>query len=196
MLTSGGVLMVPISFCSVLALGIVLERLFNLRHRRIVRMDILQRVEELLREKKIHEATTLCKRYQSAMTRILYAAILNHDLDKTEIKEIIEDAGRQEVPSLERYLSILGTIANISPLLGLLGTVLGIMKVFLQITTQGVGHPQAMAGGISEALITTAAGLTVAIPALVFHSYFMNKANLLILEMEKNALKMLNILKR
>ncbi|MFQ6111736.1 MAG: MotA/TolQ/ExbB proton channel family protein, partial [Nitrospinota bacterium] len=141
-------------------------------------------------------ASTLCRRNSSAMTRVLQAAIVNYDQDKNEIKDIIEDAGRQEVPGLERYLNVLGTIASISPLLGLLGTVAGMIRVFNVITQEGVGHPNQLAGGISEALITTAAGLAVAIPALVFHNYFTSKAEGLVLEMEKYSLRMLDILKR
>ena len=188
--------MIPILLCSVVALGIVIERLFNLRVKRIVREDVMEEIEGFLREKKIAEANIICRRDSSAMTRILQVAILNHEKQKAEIKDMIEDAGRQEVPFLERYLNLLGTIAGISPLLGLLGTVAGMIRVFDVISAQGVGHPTALAGGISEALITTAAGLTVAIPSLVFHSYFANKADGLVLEMEKHSLRLLDILKR
>lgn len=196
LILSGGIVMIPILICSALAFGIILERFYSLRQRRIIRYDILTRIEELLREGKIPEATTMCKRYQSSMTRILLAAILNHDRSKAEIKEIIEDAGRHEVPIIEKYLTILGTIAGISPLLGLLGTVTGMIKAFQVVSVQGVGHPSALAGGIAEALITTAAGLIVAIPTFVFYNYFSRKADTLIIEMEKNSLRMLNILKR
>ncbi len=196
LILSGGIVMIPILICSALAFGIILERFYSLRQRRIIRYDILTRIEELLREGKIPEATTMCKRYQSSMTRILLAAILNHDRSKAEIKEIIEDAGRHEVPIIEKYLTILGTIAGISPLLGLLGTVTGMIKAFQVVSVQGVGHPSALAGGIAEALITTAAGLIIAIPTFVFYNYFSRKADTLIIEMEKNSLRMLNILKR
>lgn len=192
----GGPIMIPIMVCSIFALGIVIERLYSMRYSRIVRPDMVNRIENLLRDKKIAEATTICKKYPSSMTRILLTAILNHDKDKMEIKEIIEDAGRHEVPILERYLPILGTIAMICPLLGLLGTVTGMIMVFNVITSRGVGHPELLAGGIKNALITTAAGLVVAIPALVFYYYFMSRCDNLIVELEKNSLKMLNILKR
>ncbi|MEE8110906.1 MAG: MotA/TolQ/ExbB proton channel family protein [bacterium] len=192
----GGVLMIPIIFCSVLALGVVIERLYNLRAKRVIRGDVMEEVGSMLREERISEASMLLRRSSSAMARILLVAILNHDKDRAEIKELIEDAGRQETPSLERYLNLLGTIAGITPLLGLLGTVAGMIQVFDVISAAGVGHPSALAGGISEALITTAAGLTVAIPALVFHGYFVNKADGLVLEMEKHSLRLLEILKR
>jgi biopolymer transport protein ExbB len=192
----GGVLMLPILLCSVLALGIVIERLFNLRKKRVVREDVMEGVESMLRENQLSEAGMLCRRNSSSMSRILLVALLNHKKDRSEIKELIEDAGRQEIPNLERYLNLLGTIAGIAPLLGLLGTVAGMIRVFDVISAAGVGHPNALAGGISEALITTAAGLTVAIPALVFHSYFVNKADGLVLEMEKHSMRLLSILKR
>lgn len=192
----GGVLMIPIALCSVLALGIVIERLFNLRAKRILREDVMEEIESMLREKRISEASMICRRHSTAMSRILQAAILNHERDRAEIKDLIEDAGRQETPHLERYLGLLGTIAGISPLLGLLGTVTGMIRAFDVISTAGVGNPNTLAGGISEALITTAAGLSVAIPALVFHSYFVKKVDGLVLEMEKHSLRLLEILKR
>jgi biopolymer transport protein ExbB len=196
LIIKGGPVMGPILLCSVISLAIIVERCLSLRRHRILRYDILQRIEELLRDRKIPEATTLCKRYPSSMTRILLAAILNHDKTRQEIKEIIEDAGRHEVPVLERYLMILGTIASISTLLGLLGTIIGMIKTFNVIATLGYGHPEALAGGISEALIATASGLGVAIPTLVLYNFFTSKVDSLVVEMEKNSLRILNILKR
>jgi biopolymer transport protein ExbB len=196
LIIKGGPVMGPILLCSVISLAIIVERCLSLRRHRILRYDILQRIEELLRDRKIPEATTLCKRYPSSMTRILLAAILNHDKTRQEIKEIIEDAGRHEVPVLERYLMILGTIASISTLLGLLGTITGMIKTFNVIAALGYGHPEALAGGISEALIATASGLGVAIPTLVLYNFFTSKVESLVVEMEKNSLRMLNILKR
>jgi biopolymer transport protein ExbB len=196
MVIKGGPIMVPILLCSVISLAIVVERFLSLRRNRILKYDVLQRIEELLRDRKIPEATTLCKRYPSSMTRILLAAILNHDKSRQDIKEIIEDAGRHEIPVLERYLTILGTIASIAVLLGLLGTVIGMIRTFNAIAALGYGHPEALAGGISEALIATAAGLTIAIPTLVLYNFFMSKVDSLTVEMEKHSLRMLNILKR
>jgi biopolymer transport protein ExbB len=193
----GGVIMLPIVLCSVLAVGITIERLWNLRRKRILRYDILNRIEELLREQKIPEAMTLCKQHQSTMTRILLVAILNYDRPKAEIKEMIEDHGRQEVPILERYLASLGTIASISPFLGLLGTVVGLLKVFNAIAQAGgVTNAAILSEGIYNALITTVAGLCVAIPSLVAYNYFARKVEGLILEVERVALRLLNILKR
>ena len=196
LIIKGGPVMVPILLCSVISLAIIVERSLSLRRHRILRYDILQRIEELLRERKIPEASTLCKRYPSSMTRILLAAILNHDKSRQEIKEILEDAGRHELPVLERYLTILGTIASISVLLGLLGTVVGMIRTFNAIAAAGYGHPEALAGGIAEALIVTAAGLSIAIPTLVVYNFFNSKVDSLVIEMEKNSLRMLSILKR
>jgi len=196
LIIKGGPVMGPILLCSVISLAIIVERCLSLRRHRILRYDILQRIEELLRDRKIPEATTLCKRYPSSMTRTLLAAILNHDKTRQEIKEITEDAGRHEVPVLERYLMILGTIASISTLLGLLGNIVGMIKTFNVIAALGYGHPEALAGGISEALIATASGLGVAIPTLVLYNFFTSKVDSLVVEMEKNSLRMLNILKR
>lgn len=193
----GGVIMVPIVLCSVLALGIIFERLINLRRKRYLPYDLLRRIETFLQEQKIPEATTLCKRHESPLTRILLAAILNYDRSKPEIKEIIEEQGRQEVPVLERNLTALGTIASISPFLGLLGTVVGLLKVFEAIAQAGgVTNAAVLSEGIHNALITTVGGLCVAIPALVAYNYFARKAEGLILEIERISLRLLNILKR
>ena len=195
-LARGGPIMIPILLCSIIALAIIIERLFSLRVKRIVKGNILREVEELLRDKKLTEANALCRRFSSTITRILQVAILNHDKGKDEIKTMVEDAGRQEMPVMERYLNLLGTLAAITPLLGLLGTVRGMILAFDVIAAAGVGDPRTLAGGISEALFTTAFGLSVAIPTLVFHGYFVNKVDGLVLEMEKHSLRLLDILKR
>jgi biopolymer transport protein ExbB len=193
----GGIVMIPILVCSVVALIIIFERLWSLRRKRLFRFDILDTIEQLLREHKIPEATTLCKRHDSTMTRLVLVALLNADRPKAEIKELIEDHGRQEVPFLERYLTMLGTIASISPLLGLLGTVVGLLRVFEAISQEGgVTNAAILSAGIHNALITTVAGLCVAIPSLVAYNYFARRAESLVLEMERISLRLLNILKR
>jgi biopolymer transport protein ExbB len=193
----GGIVMIPILVCSVVALIIIFERLWSLRRKRIFRFDILDTIEQLLREHKIPEATTLCKRHDSTMTRLVLVALLNSDRPKAEIKELIEDHGRQEVPFLERYLTMLGTIASISPFLGLLGTVVGLLRVFDAISQEGgVTNTAILSSGIQNALITTVAGLCVAIPSLVAYNYFARRAESLVLEVERISLRLLNILKR
>ncbi len=195
--SQGGVIMVPILLCSLLAFAIVIERLWNLRRKRVLRYDVLNLIEELLRDQKIPEATTLCKRHESTMTRVLLVALLNYDRPKAEIKEMIEDQGRQEVPYLERYLTTLGTIASISPFLGLLGTVVGLLKVFQAIAqVGGTTNASVLSEGIHNALITTVGGLCVAIPSLITYNYFARRAEELILEVERVSLRLLNILKR
>ncbi len=193
----GGLVMLPIALCSILALAIAVERLWNLRRRRVIRYDILAPIEGLLREQKIPEAMALCKRHDNTTTRLLLVAILNADHTKAEIKELIEDQGRQEVAVLERYLTTLGTIASISPFLGLLGTVVGLLKVFdAMAQSGGVTNPVVLSDGIHNALITTVAGLCVAIPSLVAYNYFARRAEALILEAERVSLRLLNILKQ
>ncbi|MEE9275144.1 MAG: MotA/TolQ/ExbB proton channel family protein [bacterium] len=195
-LSRGGILMIPLGVCSLVALAIIIERAWNLRMKKVIRMDVLQRVKELLIENQVGEAMTLCRRYPSVMGRVLLAAIVHHDRDWEEVKSIVEDAGRQEVPTLDRYLGVLGTIAAISPILGLTGTVFGMIRTFTVISEKGVAHPSQLAGGISEALITTAAGLVIAIPTLIFFNYFTTKADRLVLEIEKQSFRVVDAIKR
>jgi len=192
----GGILMIPLGVCSTLAVAIIVERFFSLRTSRVIRLDVFQRVKDLLSENQIGEAMTVCRRQPSVMGRILLTAIINHERNRDELKEIVEDAGRQEVPVLDRYLGVLGTIAAISPLLGLTGTVFGMIRTFTVISEKGVAHPSQLAHGISEALITTAAGLVIAIPTLIFYNYFTSKADRVILEIEKHTFRLVEIMKR
>lgn len=195
-LARGGVLMIPLGICSVVSLAIIIERALNLRAARILPPDVIQQARLLLAENQVGEAVILCRRQPSAIGRILLAAISNYDKEKEELKAIVEDAGRQEVPTLDRYLGVLGTIAAISPLLGITGTVFGMIRVFATISEKGVAHPSQLAGGIYEALITTAAGLVIAIPTLIFYNYFTARSDRLILELEKQAYRVVEILKR
>ncbi len=195
-LARGGVLMVPLGVCSILALAIILERTLNLRTKKIIQIDILQQVRDLVAENQVSDAMTLCRRYPSVMGRILLVTIANHDRDREELRSVVEDAGRQEVTTLDRNLGALGTIAAISPLLGLTGTVFGMIRTFAIISEKGIAHPSQLAGGISEALITTATGLVIAIPTLIFYNYFTNKADRLILEIEKHSYRVVETLKR
>ena len=195
-LARGGVLMIPLGVCSILALAIVLERTLNLRTRKIIQLDILQQVRDLVAENQVSDAITLCRRYPSVMGRILLVTIANHDRNREELRSVVEDAGRQEVTTLDKNLGALGTIAAISPLIGLTGTVFGMIRTFAIISEKGIAHPSQLAGGISEALITTATGLVIAIPTLIFYNYFTNKADRLILEIEKHSYRVVETLKR
>ena len=192
----GGILMYPIAFCSIIAVGIFLERMWVLRRGRVLPRDFLIEVEDLVMRRKRSEAITLCKRNNSSIAHVIRVGIENYGKKRDVIKEKIEEVGRREAASLERYINVIGTIAGISPLLGLLGTVSGMIKSFNIISLQGVADPASLAGGISEALITTAAGLVVAIPTFVIYRYLMNKADSLILEMEENSIKMVDLVKR
>ncbi|MBN2381533.1 MotA/TolQ/ExbB proton channel family protein [bacterium] len=187
-------MMVPIGLCSILALAIIIDRLLHLRESKILPPSFLNEIKTLLNQKKISEALELCQKTWQPVSRIFEAGILKHRRNREEIKEAIENVGKQEVVFLERYLDALATIASISPLLGLLGTVTGMIEVFQVISLQGVGDPNALSGGISEALITTAAGLLVGIPTLVFHNYFQKRVNHFLLAMEKTSLEVVEIL--
>jgi biopolymer transport protein ExbB len=192
----GGILMYPIALCSIIAVGIFLERMWVLRRGRVLPRDFLIEVEDLVMRRKRPEAISLCKRNNSSISHVIRVGIENYGKKRDVIKEKIEEVGRREAASLERYINVIGTIAGISPLLGLLGTVSGMIKSFNIISMQGVADPASLAGGISEALITTAAGLVVAIPTFVIYRYLANKADALILEMEENSIRMVDLVKR
>ncbi len=195
-IAKGGAIMYPLLICSIVALAIVLERGWSLRRKKIISKTFVIKVEDLIRKEMISEAITFCKMNKSSISNILLAGINNYGRRREVIKEVIEDAGKREVGSLQRYLNLLGVVAAISPLLGLLGTVTGMIRTFNVINLQGVGDPQSMAGGISEALITTATGLMIGIPALAMYKYFQGKADILVLDMELSSFKMIDLLQK
>ena len=191
---AGGWLMIPIIACSVVAMAIIFERLWALRSKRVVPPNLVARVWQYHRKGKLDNANISVIRDGSSLGRILAAGLVNRQHSREIMKESIEESGRQVVSEMERYLNTLGTIASIAPLLGLLGTVIGMIKVFSAITIAGVGNPTILAGGISEALITTATGLSVAIPSLMFHRYFESRVQRLVVKMEEESLKMVEIM--
>ncbi|RLA31028.1 MAG: MotA/TolQ/ExbB proton channel family protein [Gammaproteobacteria bacterium] len=191
---AGGWIMLPIIACSILALAIVAERLWSLQRRRVTPKHLVAQVWNLHRHGKLDAAQLAKLREGSHLGRILAAGLMNRHHEREIMKESIEETGRQVVHQLERYLNTLGTIASITPLLGLLGTVIGMIKVFSAIMSYGVGDPGVLAGGISEALITTAAGLSVAIPSLMFHRYFTGRVDELVITMEEEALKVVEVM--
>ena len=191
---AGGWLMIPILLCSIVAMAIVAERFWTLQPKRIAPDNLVLQVWQWAKAGQLDEERIRELRTGSALGRILAAGLANRDQTRELMKESIEDVGRHVVHELERYLNALGTIASVTPLLGLLGTVIGMIKVFTVITVQGIGDPGVLAGGISEALITTAAGLTVAIPSLMFHRYFRARVDELVVTMEQEALKMMEAL--
>ena len=191
---SGGWLMAPIILCSITAMAIIVERLWSLQRERVVPEDLVARAWQWASTGALTEERIHALREGSPLGRILAACLASRHLDRELMKEYIEEVGRHVAHELERYLNALGTIAAITPLLGLLGTVIGMIKVFAVITAQGVGEPRVLAGGISEALITTAAGLTVAIPSLLFHRMLRGRVDALVVTMEQEALRMVGAL--
>lgn len=188
---AGGWLMLPILLCSVVALAIVLERTWVLRRARVVPHGLLVSIWDQTQQGTQPQAISLEKlRAGSPLGQILAAGLAAQDRPRQVMKETIEETGRRVAHELDRFLNTLGTIALITPLLGLLGTVVGMIDVFSVITAVGVGSPRDLAGGISQALVTTATGIGVAIPALIFHRYFRGRVDALVLEMEMEAVKL------
>ena len=190
----GGPFMYPILFCSVVSLAIFMERLWVLRRVLIIPKDFIVKVEDHVKRNKIAEAMFLCQGNSSSIARIFLAGLKNAGKGMWLVKEAIEEKGRREGSILERNIGVLLTIANLSPLLGLLGTVSGMIRTFNAISVHGVGAPAHLAGGIAEALITTAAGLLVAIPTLVAYRFLVDKAQILIFEMEESSIRLVETL--
>ncbi len=186
-LAKGGIIIYPLMLCSVIGLMIVIEKGFSLRRKKVIIPEIVSIIDNIRGPEDVGLASSICEKHRGPFASIIRVGLENRNLPKEEIRESLNDQGRQEVFRLERGLVILETIAGIAPLLGLLGTVIGILKVFNVISTLGVGQARAMSGGISEALITTIVGLSIGIPALVAYNYFDNKAERLVLEIEKNS---------
>ena len=190
---SGGWLMLPIILCSVIATAIVIERMWTLRANRIAPRDLLARVWETVKYRRMNQQQLQTLREGSPLGEILAAGLGNARYGREIMKESIQETASKVIHDLERYLNTLGTIAAVAPLLGLLGTVIGMIKVFTAIMLQGTGNAQVLAGGISEALITTAAGLTVAIPALFFHRFFVRRVEELVVTMEQDATRLVEV---
>jgi len=191
----GGPIMIPIILGSILAMAIVIERLFHLHRAQIDTQKFMMGIKNILKKGNIIEAISICDNTPGPIAHILKEGILRHDRGKQEITEAIEAAGLHEVPRLEKNLSVLITLAHIEPLLGLLGTVTGMIQCFMKIEQlQGVVNPSDLAGGIWEALITTAAGLVVAIPCYVAYNYLVSRVESFVLDMEKSANQLVKIL--
>lgn len=187
---AGGWLMIPILLCSAAAMGIIVERFWSLRRSAVTPKPLLDQAWQWAKAKDLGPKHIDALRRNSPLGRVLAAGLENRHKPRIIIMETIEDTGRHVVHELERFLNTLGTIAAVSPLLGLLGTVIGMIEVFSTILEQGVGNANALAGGISQALITTAAGLTVAIPALMFYRYFRGRVAELVITMEDQSFKL------
>ncbi|MBK5969866.1 MULTISPECIES: MotA/TolQ/ExbB proton channel family protein [Thiorhodovibrio] len=192
---AGGWLMLPITLCSVATLAIVLERFWALRPSAIMPGDLVEQIWQWHLDRALNDERIATLRSDSALGRMLAAGLVNREHSREIMKESIQDTGRQVVAEMERYLDMLGTVASVAPLLGLLGTVIGMIDVFSVIMQAGVGDPTVLAGGISKALLTTAAGLSVAIPALLFHRYFNSRVTRLAIGMEEQSLRLVEVMK-
>lgn len=194
LIKTGGWVMWPIILCSVAALAIIGERFWSLQKKYVAPPNLVAQAQQWLVRNELDEARIRLLRESSPLGRILAAGLVNRNHGREILKEAIEDSGRHVVPELERYLRTLGTIAAISPFLGLLGTVLGMIQMFSGIGTHGIGDPSIVASGIAQALVTTAAGLTVAIPSLMFYRYLRGRVEALLLDMEQEAVRLVEIL--
>lgn len=192
---AGGWLMWPILACSVIATAIVIERVLTLRRGRIMPDNLVTRIWQLYRQGQLTDERIEEIRDGSPLGRMLAAGLINRDHSREVMKEAIGDAGRHVIAQLERYLNTLGTIASVAPLLGLLGTVFGMIDIFGVIMNAGTGNAAVLAGGISKALLTTAAGLSVAIPTLLFHRVLESKVDRLAIDMEEQALRLVEVMK-
>ncbi len=194
-ITGGGWLMIPIFACSLIAVSLILERFFSLRRARAYSKDLMDNIREILKHNRVSESVNLCEETGGPLAFILKAGLLKHGRPRGEIREAVEDAGLLVIPSLERYLSVLATIANVTPLIGLLGTVVGMTEAFMVIQSHGGAvTPGDLAGGIGTALLTTVWGLIVAIPTLVAYNYFVTKVDNMVWEMEILSSELLDIL--
>jgi biopolymer transport protein ExbB len=194
LIKNGGWMMFPIILSSIVAMAIIGERLWSLQRKKIIPADLMAHILQLHRDNKLDDAAIRRIKVSSPLGRILAAGLLNRKYGREMMKISIEEVGRQVAHELERYLNTLGSIASITPLLGLLGTVDGIIRVFSDLAIGGMGDPAILSNGISEALICTASGLTVAIPSLFFHRYFERLVDDHVVHMEENALRLIDIM--
>jgi biopolymer transport protein ExbB len=193
-LSAGGWIMVPIMLCSILAATIIIERFWTLQRKHIIPKDLVPKIWKWIKRDQLDKNQLLILRNHSPLGEILAAALANRNHSREIMKASIEEASTQVLHKLEKYLNTLGTIAEVAPLLGLLGTVTGMIAMFAAVGEVGLGNPRILSGGLSEALITTAAGLSVAIPAFIFYRYFRGVVDELVLTMEQEALKIVDVL--
>jgi len=187
---AGGPVMWPIILCSIIAVAIVLERLWTLQDRRVLPADLTARVQKLIDSNQINERVIEAIANNSPLGKVLAVGLANRHRPREVLMDRLEDTGRHVVHDLERFLNTLGTIAGVSPLLGLFGTVTGIIRAFNAINISGLGDPRILSGGIAEALVATAAGLTVAIPSLIAYRYLRGRIDSIVVQMEKDAIRL------
>ncbi|MFO1400527.1 MAG: MotA/TolQ/ExbB proton channel family protein [Steroidobacteraceae bacterium] len=191
---AGGPMMWPIILCSVIAVAIVFERLWTLQDRRVLPADLVPRVQQLIDANQLGERVIEAIEKNSPLGRVLAVGLANRHRPREIMMDRLEDAGRHVVHELERFLNTLGTIAGIAPLLGLLGTVTGIIRAFNAIKVSGLGDPRILSGGIAEALVATAGGLLVAIPSLIAYRYLRGRVDRIVVQMEKDAMRLADAL--
>ena len=190
----GGPVMYPILICSLIAVTIFFERMFYLKSIKTKSKKFVLRVKNLVKKGSIELAISACRKSPTPISKIMLAGLIKSSRGRDEIKEAVEDSANQEIPVLEGNLSTLATVGNIAPLLGLLGTVFGMIKAFNVISAMGIGKPELLAGGISEALLTTAFGLSIGIPTIVIYNYLSHRVDKLIREMEINCVELIDLL--
>ena len=196
LIQKGGFLIYPLILCSVLALTVIIERAISLSRAQINKRVFMKRIAELISRNRIMDAVNYCEKYHVPVSRVIKAGLLKHNQTREHIQSSIEKAIREEVPFLERYLGILATITSVAPLLGFLGTVSGMIKVFIQVeASSGLINPKMLSGGIWEALLTTAFGLAIAIPTLVAYNFFLSRSKTLVNEIEDASVELLSLLK-
>jgi len=191
---AGGYVMWPIILCSIAAAAIIVERLWTLQANRVVPKELTNKVLQWIETRQLNDKMIHALEQNSPLGKVIAVGLANRYRPREILVERVVDTGRHVVHELERFLGMLGTIASISPLLGLLGTVTGIIRAFNDMSLHGSGDPRILSGGIAEALITTAAGLLVAIPALVGYRYLRGRVEGLVVEMEKEAMKLVDVL--
>nr|WP_245399695.1 MotA/TolQ/ExbB proton channel family protein [Atopomonas sediminilitoris] len=193
LVSAGGWMMLPIILCSIMAVAITAERLWSLRPSKVTPAHLVGQVWRWIKDKQLNSQKLRELRSDSPLGEILAAGLANSKHGREIMKECIEEAAQRVIHDLEKYLNALGSIAAVAPLLGLLGTVLGMIEIFSAFTGAGMANAPVLASGISKALITTAAGLMVAIPALFFHRYLLRRVDELVVGMEQEAVKLVEV---
>ncbi|HPF35539.1 MAG TPA: MotA/TolQ/ExbB proton channel family protein [Candidatus Krumholzibacteria bacterium] len=196
LIRSGNVMMIPLGLCSLVGLTVFLERLYALRRGRIVYPEVAEAVATLDAGPDLGVAKAILDRKPGPFSNIVRAGLDHADDDWTIVRDVLQEAGRQEAVRISRNLGVLETVAAVAPLLGLLGTVFGMIRVFSAVSSAGLGDPELLSGGISEAMITTAAGLIIGIPALVAYNWLRGRADAIIFELEQHATSLLDGLRR
>lgn len=196
MILAGRYMMIPITLASLVGLAVIIERFIVINRQRIIAPEVAQAVETLSASEDLKVAYAICERRPGPFANIVRAGLDHADNDWTVIRDVLQEAGRQEATRLTRRLGVLETVAAVSPLLGLLGTVLGMIRVFAAVSAAGLGNPETLSAGISEAMVTTAAGLIIGIPALVAYNWLNGRADRIIFELEFYSSKVLDTLRR